>query len=598
MLLKLLDKGKNIYNLALSECEKRLHRSRDDKEYQQLLAQRKRLLSNSGRLGESGASVTAIDVQLRDIVQGRYKLTKNDIEKFVKDNGGYLLEGFNSQFAQILADRAHDAVEKVLYGKTKKARKKGKWDNILGSLNSKTINTGFRFSTRDNVLLYGDMRIPLIMKYRKDHGYHKWYLDQIANNIDKHKAVDISYLRLIRRVISGKDVFYVQFVLDVRSYCTSDSQVKELNAAILTHNLFMIHRAEQKAPHDAIDWSKGRKEESFQLDKSLGKLRLKHFVSNIVEYPKTNTTLELIRSLGLAGQFETCLDMGPKHFAAFLRGEWCSIAILQPIFDKLLECGNEIAGFQRKLDRQRRAANPDNYNTEGTIRRRKHLRWKRSKGYIETQSKIRELHRLVKETRETVLNELSSILAVLSKNVMTEDVSYKSWQKSYGRSVGNFAPSYFIKDIFSKAERAGKRTAKIPLKTALSQVCLCGEKKTKNLSQRVHDCGCWVKSQRDVFSAYLGTLYVAGTDGVGGRLLLSMDHKADRQLLETSCRSYTQMVRGLISGFALGLDKGPQNHSCPNGKRQSGENHEEPRLVCADSLKLLLGELGSSLVGR
>jgi hypothetical protein len=46
------------------------------------------------------------------------------------------------------------------------------------------------------------------------------------------------------------------------------------------------------------------------------------------------------------------------------------------------------------------------------------------------------------------------------------------------------------------------------------------------------------------------------------------------------------------------LDKRHQSHSWPNRKQQSSENQEEPMMVCADSLKLLLGELGASPVAR
>ncbi len=43
LLLRLLDKGKHVYNLGLSECKKRLGRLRADKEYQTLLALRREL---------------------------------------------------------------------------------------------------------------------------------------------------------------------------------------------------------------------------------------------------------------------------------------------------------------------------------------------------------------------------------------------------------------------------------------------------------------------------------------------------------------------------------------------------------------------------
>jgi len=55
-----------------------------------------------------------------------------------------------------------------------------------------------------------------VLDYRKDDGYHKWYLQQIVDNYAKHKAFNVSYIRIVRRVIKGHDVFYVQFVIDVR----------------------------------------------------------------------------------------------------------------------------------------------------------------------------------------------------------------------------------------------------------------------------------------------------------------------------------------------------------------------------------------------
>ena len=121
LLLKLLDKGKHVYNLGLSECKKRLSRLRTDKEYQRLLALRR-------DLKRSKLPTKQVDQLLRDIVTKRYFLTKTDIEKYVKDNVGYLKDNFNSQFVQRLADRAFETIQKVLYGKSKNVRFKGKWD--------------------------------------------------------------------------------------------------------------------------------------------------------------------------------------------------------------------------------------------------------------------------------------------------------------------------------------------------------------------------------------------------------------------------------------------------------------------------------------
>jgi hypothetical protein len=387
-----------------------------------------------------------------------------------------------------LADRAFDTIEKVLYGKSKKVRFKGKWDNILASVHSKSTDTGIMFDPQTLSISYMGVDIPLVTDYRKDDGYHKWYLEQIVDNYTKHGAADISYIRIVRRVIKGHDVFYAQFVVDVRPIGMTDQKVTEETLAIAKYNAELVQKTKAAG-------------------KSTIRLRLKHSVPSIIEHPCGNKTVELIRDMGLQGQFQTCIDMGPKHFAAFLRAEQYSIAILQPIFDKLKEYSGGLRILQRKLDRQRRANNPDNYNTDGTIRRGTRLKWKRSQAYIETNNSIKELHRLVRETRKSALRELSSILAALSKKVSAEDLSYKTLQKNYGRSVGDFAPSYFMKDIFSKAESAGNENVEIPLTAAPSQLCVCGARKKKKLSERLHSCHCGCLSQRDVLSAYLGTYY-------------------------------------------------------------------------------------------
>jgi hypothetical protein len=54
------------------------------------------------------------------------------------------------------------------------------------------------------------------------------------------------------------------------------------------------------------------------------------------------------------------------------------------------------------------------------------------------------------------------------------------------------------------------------------------------------------------------------------------------------------MASRRASGVALCIDKRHQSHSCQNRKQQSSENQEELMMVYADSLKLLLRELGAS----
>ena len=156
LLVKLLDKGKHVYNLSLSECKNRLSRLLTDREYQTLLALRR-------DLKKAKLPTKQVDQLLRDSVTKRYFLTKTDIEKYVRDNAGYLKDNFNSQFVQTLADRAFETIQKILYGKSKKVRFKGKWDNILASVHAKSTDTGILFDPKTKAITYMGISIPLVL---------------------------------------------------------------------------------------------------------------------------------------------------------------------------------------------------------------------------------------------------------------------------------------------------------------------------------------------------------------------------------------------------------------------------------------------------
>ena len=85
-----------------------------------------------------------------------------------------------------------------------------------------------------------------------------------------------------------------------------------------------------------------------------------------------------------------------------------------------------------------------------------------------------------------------------------EKLSYKSFQKNYGKSVEARAPGLFVSILRRKAERAGGYVEEFSTyKTALSQMCICEDKEKKKLSLRWHQCPCGAAAQRDLFSAYL-----------------------------------------------------------------------------------------------
>jgi hypothetical protein len=94
--------------------------------------------------------------------------------------------------------------------------------------------------------------------------------------------------------------------------------------------------------------------------------------------------------------------------------------------------------------------------------------------------------------------------------IKLERLSYRAFQKTYGKSVGFRAPGTFVINLRRKAANAGAEVDEFPtVTTRLSQVCLCGAIEKKPLSLRWHRCDCGVGPiQRDVFSAWLARYVV------------------------------------------------------------------------------------------
>jgi len=193
------------------------------------------------------------------------------------------------------------------------------------------------------------------------------------------------------------------------------------------------------------------------------------------------------------------LDIGPSTIGAVASKD----AFLSQFCDEVLQPWKEIRREQRAQDRSRRATNPDNYNADGTVKRGSH-KWHRSNRYKRRQKRIAECQRALAATRKRQHGEMCNKVLSLGKNVKTEKLSYKSFQKNFGRSVMVRGPGMFMSQLTRKAENAGGSVEEISTRrTGLSQTCICGIIKKKPLKQRHHICDCGAEAQRDLFSAHL-----------------------------------------------------------------------------------------------
>jgi len=198
----------------------------------------------------------------------------------------------------------------------------------------------------------------------------------------------------------------------------------------------------------------------------------------------------LIKKKHRVGTAIVGLDIGPSTLAAMSEES----AFLIPLNPKAPKKQKKL---QRALDRSLRKANPDNYNEKGTPK--KNVKWKKSARYKKKSKKLAEEKR--KEAGE-ITNQILS----MGNTIKTEKLSYKSFQKQYGRSVARHAPGSMVQTLRLKAANAGGEVIEFSCyKTKLSQSCHnCNQIKKKALSERWHVCSCGINPvQRDLYSSFL-----------------------------------------------------------------------------------------------
>jgi putative transposase len=133
----------------------------------------------------------------------------------------------------------------------------------------------------------------------------------------------------------------------------------------------------------------------------------------------------------------------------------------------------------RRLDRERRASNPNKFNEDGTFKKGNKEKWIRSNNYIKTRKQLAENQRKMAEKRKQSHNKLANHLLSLSLDIRVEQMSFKGLQrksketmvnertgkinrkKRFGKSIANRAPAMFISIIDRKLKYHGLRIKKI-----------------------------------------------------------------------------------------------------------------------------------------
>jgi hypothetical protein len=243
-----------------------------------------------------------------------------------------------------------------------------------------------------------------------------------------------------------------------------------------------------------------------------------------------------------AGSDIVGLDLGPASIAIVPRD---AAARLEPLCAELRPDARAIRRLQRRMERQRRAANPEHYDEQGRPKKRgkRSVPWKQSRGYQVTRRRKATKERKLAAHRKSLHGRLVHQIVAVGHTIITEKLSYTGWQKRYGRSVGLRAPGMLIDHLRRTVASTGGTLLEVPTRTTkLSQYCHgCGKTVKKPLWQRWHQCACGIGPvQRDLYSAFLAAYldladpipscarYVVPWEGAEARLQAAHERAKER----------------------------------------------------------------------
>jgi hypothetical protein len=199
------------------------------------------------------------------------------------------------------------------------------------------------------------------------------------------------------------------------------------------------------------------------------------------------------------------LDIGPSTLAIVSQA---GKANLVTFCEELAPNARKKRRLQRKMERQRRANNPENYDEHGRIKKhgKTRLRWKESKRYKATRRQHANTERRLAAHRKSLHGKLAHDIVAVGNTINIEKTSFKGWQKQYGRSIGLRSPGLFVAHLARIVAKTGGALHEVSAyQTKLSQYChQCGQYVKKPRSQRWHKCPCGCGPvQRDLYAAFL-----------------------------------------------------------------------------------------------
>lgn len=271
------------------------------------------------------------------------------------------------------------------------------------------------------------------------------------------------------------------------------------------------------------------------------------------------------------------VDLGPSTIAIVPQQEMPRLELLCA---DLAPDAETIRRLQRQMERQRRANNPANYDERGRIKKQgKHrLKWNYSQRYLRTRRRRATRERRLAAHRKSLHGRLVHEIVALGNTIITEKLSYRAWQKQFGKSVNLRAPGMFIELLRRTVGSTGGILVEISTRSAkLSQFCHgCGAFVKKPLSQRWHECACGISAQRNLYSAFLAA-YLDPADVIPSRARYQPYWEGVEPRLRAACE---QAIQRANEGHYL-----PRSFGIPGGRARLPESPGQPFLESEPSLR-------------
>lgn len=217
------------------------------------------------------------------------------------------------------------------------------------------------------------------------------------------------------------------------------------------------------------------------------------------------------------GSSKVGIDIGPQT-VGITSDETVSLLELAP---EIKTPYRKIKNIQRKMDRSRKATNPNKFKANGTFNRSNRDPWVKSKHYQVDQLKLRRIQGKLSSLRKQSHNRLANEVISQGTEVYVEEMSFKGLQKRakkttknakgkinrkkrFGKSLANKAPALFLTILDNKLRYLGTGLNRI--NTAVVKASQYNHVEDnyikKELSERWTTIG-EDKIQRDLYSSFL-----------------------------------------------------------------------------------------------